>query len=431
MRAAEANLTRLDDVLATMAAQLGALKKQARQAQRYRRLAEHIRRAEAMLFHLRWHAAESRSREPRRRACRRPSSALPRRTARAAASAPSPRGCRAALPPLRQRRGRGGGGTAAADPWRATPSNRNGADRRRARRGRTAAGRARRRPRARGGARSPTPRRHSPGWRTERRPPQRRRRPRRRRAAAAAARLAAMPRGVAARRSRVQRVDRGRRPPAKRAARARRQRSGFRRAARLETRLSAERQRAAATAAGGAGPRRGGGCRGTRRGEARGGEDAAESRAKQRSARMRGAAQRREARGARCASPAPRPAVAGSRRRQTALGRSAGADAPEYRRRPPVLMRLPSRGLRGGVRRSSSATIFRPPSTRSGGAGTFWPALARLIDAIRTAPGREPLAELGARARRAGRRLGQIGWVARRSRRPRAAARTSRQASGL
>ncbi|HYE51025.1 MAG TPA: chromosome segregation protein SMC [Azospirillaceae bacterium] len=58
LRAAETNLTRLDDVIGTMEAQLLNLRKQARQASRYRNLQEHIRRAEAMLLHLKWTAAE-------------------------------------------------------------------------------------------------------------------------------------------------------------------------------------------------------------------------------------------------------------------------------------------------------------------------------------------------------------------------------------
>ncbi len=57
LEAAAANLLRLDDVIATIDAQFEALKKQARQAQRYRRLGEHIRRAEALLFHARRTAA--------------------------------------------------------------------------------------------------------------------------------------------------------------------------------------------------------------------------------------------------------------------------------------------------------------------------------------------------------------------------------------
>ncbi len=57
LRGAETNLGRLDDVLVTLDAQLHSLKKQARQATRYRNLSDHIRRAEAALFHLRWRAA--------------------------------------------------------------------------------------------------------------------------------------------------------------------------------------------------------------------------------------------------------------------------------------------------------------------------------------------------------------------------------------
>jgi chromosome segregation protein len=57
LRAAESNLERLNDVVVTMEAQLQSLKKQARQASRYRNLSDHIRRAEAMLLHLRWQEA--------------------------------------------------------------------------------------------------------------------------------------------------------------------------------------------------------------------------------------------------------------------------------------------------------------------------------------------------------------------------------------
>ena len=57
--AAEENLERLDDVIVTIEVQFEALRKQARQAQRYRRLAEQIRRTEALLFHARWMAAKA------------------------------------------------------------------------------------------------------------------------------------------------------------------------------------------------------------------------------------------------------------------------------------------------------------------------------------------------------------------------------------
>ncbi len=57
LRGAENNLSRLEDVLITMEAQLAGLRKQARQATRYRNLSEHIRTAEATLYLLRWNEA--------------------------------------------------------------------------------------------------------------------------------------------------------------------------------------------------------------------------------------------------------------------------------------------------------------------------------------------------------------------------------------
>ena len=58
LRGAETNLERLDDILVTLDVQLKNLKKQSRQATRYRNLSDHIRKAEATLFHLRWLAAK-------------------------------------------------------------------------------------------------------------------------------------------------------------------------------------------------------------------------------------------------------------------------------------------------------------------------------------------------------------------------------------
>ena len=58
LRAAETNLERLDDVIATLESQFQGLKRQARQASRYRNLAGHIRRNEAMLLHLDVEAAK-------------------------------------------------------------------------------------------------------------------------------------------------------------------------------------------------------------------------------------------------------------------------------------------------------------------------------------------------------------------------------------
>jgi chromosome segregation protein len=57
LKAAEANLARLDDVLTTLDTQFQGLKKQARQAARYRNMSDLIRRAEAVVLHLRWRAA--------------------------------------------------------------------------------------------------------------------------------------------------------------------------------------------------------------------------------------------------------------------------------------------------------------------------------------------------------------------------------------
>ena len=59
LRAAETNLTRLDDVIGAMDSQLQGLKKQARQAARYRTLSEQIRKAEAVLWHLRWTTSQA------------------------------------------------------------------------------------------------------------------------------------------------------------------------------------------------------------------------------------------------------------------------------------------------------------------------------------------------------------------------------------
>ncbi|MFL6792986.1 MAG: chromosome segregation protein SMC, partial [Bradyrhizobium sp.] len=54
LRAAETNLTRVEDVIGQLAGQMDGLKKQARQAIRYREVAAKVRKAEATLFHLRW-----------------------------------------------------------------------------------------------------------------------------------------------------------------------------------------------------------------------------------------------------------------------------------------------------------------------------------------------------------------------------------------
>jgi chromosome segregation protein len=58
LRAAEHNLERLDDVVGQLAQQIDALKRQARQAVRYKAVSAQVRKAEATLFHLRFMAAK-------------------------------------------------------------------------------------------------------------------------------------------------------------------------------------------------------------------------------------------------------------------------------------------------------------------------------------------------------------------------------------
>lgn len=58
LRAAEQNFERLDDVIAELGTQIDSLKRQARQAVRFRNISTDIRRSEAILLHLRWTAAK-------------------------------------------------------------------------------------------------------------------------------------------------------------------------------------------------------------------------------------------------------------------------------------------------------------------------------------------------------------------------------------
>jgi len=66
LKAAEHNLARVEDVIGQLAAQVASLKTQARQAVRYRNISGHVRRAEALLLHLRWTSAQSELREAER-----------------------------------------------------------------------------------------------------------------------------------------------------------------------------------------------------------------------------------------------------------------------------------------------------------------------------------------------------------------------------
>ena len=61
LRAAETNLSRLEDVIREVDGQLASLKRQVRQASRYKNLSGHIRKAEALAHFLRWTDAEARA----------------------------------------------------------------------------------------------------------------------------------------------------------------------------------------------------------------------------------------------------------------------------------------------------------------------------------------------------------------------------------
>jgi chromosome segregation protein len=57
LRAAETNLGRLEDVVSTLSTQMQGLKRQTRQANRYRNISGEIRKTEAVLLYIRWSAA--------------------------------------------------------------------------------------------------------------------------------------------------------------------------------------------------------------------------------------------------------------------------------------------------------------------------------------------------------------------------------------
>ncbi len=63
LRAAEQNLERLEDVVGELESQIESLKRQARQASRFKALSADIRQAEAMLLHLRWTLAKAQEAE--------------------------------------------------------------------------------------------------------------------------------------------------------------------------------------------------------------------------------------------------------------------------------------------------------------------------------------------------------------------------------
>ncbi|QEX15532.1 chromosome partition protein Smc [Hypericibacter terrae] len=101
LRAAEANLARLEDVIVTLEAQFQTLKKQARQAQRYRTIADQLRKAEAVLIHLQWTESQARI-EAARQALAEAESAVASATEAAAIAAREQADGASVLPGLRQ-----------------------------------------------------------------------------------------------------------------------------------------------------------------------------------------------------------------------------------------------------------------------------------------------------------------------------------------
>src|SRR5690606_22190787 len=101
LRAAEANLSRLDDVIVTLESQPNALKKQARQAARYRNINDQIRRTEAILLHQQWLELDQRVSQAAA-ALDAAEAAVVEATAASAAAATAQGETASELPPLRQ-----------------------------------------------------------------------------------------------------------------------------------------------------------------------------------------------------------------------------------------------------------------------------------------------------------------------------------------
>jgi chromosome segregation protein len=102
LRSAEENLERLEDVVATLEVQLQGLRKQARQAGRYRTLSGQIRSAEVLVSALRWRAASEAVREAGCHAAEAEAAAGAASRAAAAAATHQAKAA-AALPALRRR----------------------------------------------------------------------------------------------------------------------------------------------------------------------------------------------------------------------------------------------------------------------------------------------------------------------------------------
>jgi chromosome segregation protein len=100
LKAATTNLERLADIMVQIEAQLASLKRQARQAARYKTLSGRLRAAEAMMLHLRWkHAIEALS--AAKEHLRHTETAVAERTRIAATASTAQAEAAARLPPLR------------------------------------------------------------------------------------------------------------------------------------------------------------------------------------------------------------------------------------------------------------------------------------------------------------------------------------------
>jgi chromosome segregation protein len=101
LKAAETNLGRLNDIIAEIEGQLQGLRRQARQASRYRNLSGLIHKAEALLFLLRWQELESLSANAVQ-ALAAASAAVVERTEHSAQASTRQAQATIALPPLRE-----------------------------------------------------------------------------------------------------------------------------------------------------------------------------------------------------------------------------------------------------------------------------------------------------------------------------------------
>jgi chromosome segregation protein len=101
LRAAEANLTRIDDLVKGIEGQMAALRRQARVAERYRTLSDQLKLADAVLMFARWQAARAAA-EAGAGAARAAGALVEERTRAAAAAATAAAEANAALPARRQ-----------------------------------------------------------------------------------------------------------------------------------------------------------------------------------------------------------------------------------------------------------------------------------------------------------------------------------------